>query len=121
MEECIDEALGLSEAGQEFYRLIQDDYLRRQAELEKLPPPEKGPKLAALWAAYRSRFNLKGVVPGIKAAGWTLTSQLEHKAEFSQGAFRLAIGGDTLTLRGSCPLSCLAMLTQSNRCLLEAC
>lgn len=48
-------------------------------------------------------INLKGVIPGIKAAGWTLTSQLEHKAEFSQGTFRLAIEGGTLTLRGFLP------------------
>ncbi|MEO6812228.1 MAG: hypothetical protein ABI353_24230, partial [Isosphaeraceae bacterium] len=51
----------------------------------------------------KNPINLKAVVPGIKAAGWTLKSQLEHKVEFSQGAFQIAIEGDTLTFRGFVP------------------
>jgi hypothetical protein len=51
----------------------------------------------------KNDLNLKGVIPGIRAMGWTLTSQLEHKAEFSQGAFRLAIENDTLTFHGFMP------------------
>jgi hypothetical protein len=45
-------------------------------------------------------IDLKGVIPGLKAAGWTLTSQLGHKVEFAQGAFRLSIEGDAVSFRG---------------------
>jgi Caspase domain len=48
-------------------------------------------------------IDLKSVVPGIKAAGWKLTSDLAHKAEFSQGTFRLAIENDAITFRGFLP------------------
>jgi hypothetical protein len=45
-------------------------------------------------------IDLKGVVPGLKAVGWTLTSQLPHKVEFTQGPFQLSVEGDAVSFRG---------------------
>jgi hypothetical protein len=52
-------------------------------------------------------IDLKGVIPGIRAAGWTLTSQLDRKAEFSNKAFQLTIELDTVTFRGFLPAELL--------------
>ena len=48
-------------------------------------------------------IDLKDVLPGIKAAGWALTSQLHHKAEFAQGGFRLTIENETISFGGFLP------------------
>ena len=51
----------------------------------------------------KTPINLKGVVPGIRASGWTLTSQLENKVKFSQGGFHLTIEDGSLTFYGFSP------------------
>jgi hypothetical protein len=59
----------------------------------ELTPAEMRCELAA-------PIDFRTVVPGLKAAGWTLTSQLPHRAEFSQGTFRLSVEADAVSFRG---------------------
>lgn len=54
-----------------------------------------------------TEITLKQIIPGMKANGWKLESQLEHKAEFSQGAYQLGLEIDSITFRGFQPAELL--------------
>ena len=47
-----------------------------------------------------TEITLKRLIPGMKANGWKLESQLDHKAEFSMGSYLLGLENDTITFRG---------------------
>lgn len=54
-----------------------------------------------------TEITLKQLIPGMKANGWKLESQLEHKAEFSQGSYQLGLEIDAIAFRGFQPAELL--------------